>query len=436
MRACSGPCVAPALAAPSSSREPRAMPLVNMKDMLEHAYRHNYAVGSFDLAGLEFLQGVMGAAERCRAPVILSLRDAGSEPYDFDLLVCAVERAAERASIPAAIHMRHGTDADAALRAINRGCNGVMVDASDRPLGENIGVTAAVVAMAHGCGVPVEGGLGCVPGAKGDGVPPDLKEIAYTSVAEARGYVERTRVDFLSVSIGTVRGAAGTKRKLNWQRLKQLNEALGIPLTIYGGSGMNQSQYSRLIADGVAKIDCDGALADAAYQQLRTKAKVSASGSYAGPMRAVQEAVEQETERCLRLSGAAGRAAEVLEQCRHWGPVEHAVTHDVQGLSEGAVEGLLEEGRRLLSTIPGVREVCSGSVFRQDEILRCSWQVRFCHAAAVESYRTHSAYLAFADRPAHPSRRFEADSTLSSWGVAGLHPARPRPDRLSQFPRS
>lgn len=44
------------------------MPIVNMRDMLKHAYQHGYAVGAFDLVSLDFLEGIINAAERCDAP--------------------------------------------------------------------------------------------------------------------------------------------------------------------------------------------------------------------------------------------------------------------------------------------------------------------------------------------------------------------------------
>lgn len=379
------------------------MPLVNIKDMVDHAYRHNYAVPSFALVNLEFLQGVMAAAERCRAPVILGLRESPSDSYDFDLLVSAAEYAAQRASVPVAIHMHHGADIQSSVRAINGGCNGVMVDASYRELGDNIGITREVVAMARACGVPVEGNLGYMPEA--DGVTPDANELTYTAVAEARGYVEKTGVDFLAVSIGTMRGCRSTKPRLNWQRLKHLNETLTMPLTIYGGSGLTQSQHGRLVVNGVAKIDYFTALADAAFERLRANARGSAKGRYTSTVRAVQEAVEQETENRVRSCSAAGRAAEVLAQCRHWTPIEHLVTHDVHGLPDSGVEAVMEEGRRILSEIPGVRGVCSGKAEREDETLRYSWLVRFCNAAAVDSYREHPAYVAFAGRRVVPDAR-------------------------------
>jgi fructose-bisphosphate aldolase, class II len=411
------------------------MPLVNMKDMVDHAYRHSYAVGAFELVNLEFLQGVMAAAERCRAPVILSLAEPHFESLDFELLVAAVERAAQRASVPVAIHLHHGRDLQSAVRAINAGCNGVMVDASHNELGEDIAITGEVVAMAQGCGVPVEGTLGYVPEAEGDSVPPDPGQLVYTSVAEARGYVDRTGVDFLAVSVGTVRGRTKAKPKLDWQRLKQINEALGIPLAVYGGTGLNNSQVRRLIDNGVAKINYFTGLADAAFEQVRASAKGTAKGRYTTAMRAVQEVVEQETERCLRLWGAAGRAAEVLEQCRHWAPVEHVVTLDVEGLDDSAVEAVMSEGQRVLTTIPGVREVHSGKAVREDALCRYSWLVRFCHRAAADNYREHPAYVALSKQRFRPVRSVSADPYLTSTRRGTVDASGMYFGRVSQAPR-
>ncbi|HHH13055.1 MAG TPA: fructose-bisphosphate aldolase, partial [Thiolapillus brandeum] len=182
------------------------MPLVNMKQMLEHAHANGYAVGAFDLVSLDFLQGILEGAERCRAPVILSLAESHFDYFDFDLAMPAVVAAAERASVPVAIHLDHGASLESAVRGIHLGCNGVMVDASHLPLEENIAATREVVEMARGCGVPVEGELGYVPGVEGEDAERHPGEIAYTSVEDAARYVEESGVDFLAVSIGTVHG--------------------------------------------------------------------------------------------------------------------------------------------------------------------------------------------------------------------------------------
>ena len=275
------------------------MPLVNMKSMLEHAHRHAYAVGAFDLVSLDFLQGIMDAAERSRAPVILSLAESHFQYFDFELLMPAVEQAARRASVPVAIHLDHGAGLDSAVRAVNLGCNGVMVDSSDQPLDENIRQTKEVVAMARGCGVPVEGELGYVPGVEGEDAQRHPGEIAYTSVEDAQTYVQETGVDFLAVSIGTVHGRMRGTPELDFERLAQINQALDIPLVIHGGTGLDDGQFTRLIANGVAKINYYTALSDAAASAIRDN--IDSGGGYTGLLKGAPEAIAREVERCMRL---------------------------------------------------------------------------------------------------------------------------------------
>ncbi len=378
------------------------MPLVNMKHMLQHAYENGYAVGAFDLLSLDFLQGIMDAAERCRAPVILSLDESRFQDFDFELMMPAVEAAARRASVPVAIHLEHGVSLESAVTAINRGCNGVMVDASRASLSDNIQRIRAVVDMAHACGVPVEGALGHVPGIEGQDAERYLGEIVYTMVAEARAYVEKTGVDFLAVSIGTARGYMTGRPKLDWQRLKQINEALGIPLVIYGGAGLSDDQFRRLIVNGVARIHCCTALAEAAGASIGNNTESGKGNGYTERVADVRGAVATEAERCIRLWGAAGRAAEVLSRCQPWMPVEHLIIYNVDGVDEARVEMMMAEGRRVLSAIPGVREVVTGRAVQEKAKYRYTWLVRFCHPAVIDSYREHPEHVAFADKLFRP----------------------------------
>jgi len=205
------------------------MPVVDIKQMLHHAYENGYAVGAFDLVSLEFLDGIIEAAERCRSPVILSLAESHFDHYHFGRLMAAAERAAGEATVPVALFLDHGASLASAVEAINTGCNGVMVDASHHPLEENIARTREV--ERH-------------PG-----------EMAYTTVEEAKEYVERTGVDFLAVSVGTVHGRMKGEPQLDFERLGDIDRALRIPLVIHGGTGLGDDQFRRLIENGVAKIN-------------------------------------------------------------------------------------------------------------------------------------------------------------------------------------
>lgn len=378
------------------------MPMVNMKDMLRHAYDNKYAVGAFDVVNLDFVQGVVNAAERTRSPVILSVAESHFGCFDFALLMAAVEAAANRASVPVSIHLDHGAGVDTAVEAIRLGCNGVMVDASDRPLQENIELTRSVVDMAHACGVPVEGELGYVPGVEGEDAQRHPGEVRYTTVDEARSYLRETGVDFLAVSVGTVHGRMRGRPRLDFQRLRDIDTALGIPLVIHGGTGLADEQFRQLIENGVSKINYYTALSDVAADRVRKNCDGSEKSGFTGLVEEVSEAVCDEAARCMRLWGAAGRAKEVLACAEPWLPVEHLIIYNVEGLSEAGVLEMAKKGKRVLSGIPGVREVFIGKAMKSDDRYRYTWLVKFCHPAVIDSYREHPDHVDFADNLFRP----------------------------------
>lgn len=387
------------------------MPLVHMGDMLDHAYEHRYAVGAFDVVSLDFITGVLAAAEQTRAPVIVSLAESHFDYFDFELLIGAVERAAERASVPVAIHLDHGESLESARRGINLGCTGVMVDASTCPLEENIARTREVVALAHGCGIPVEGELGYVPGVEGEDAERHPGELVYTTVEEASRYRAATGIDFLAVSVGTVHGRMRGEPQLDFDRLAQINQALQIPLVIHGGTGLSDAQFHRLIDNGVTKINYYTALADAAGRRIRSNAESAGAKGYTALVSGVAEAVCEEAVRCIELWGSAGRAEALLAHCRPWRPVEHVILYNTRELDDAAVAAMTAEGRRELADIPGVRRVFTGRAVKADSGYRHCWLVRFAAAPVINSYREHPVHQRFADerfRP-HAGERLSID---------------------------
>ncbi|MBT4836176.1 MAG: fructose-bisphosphate aldolase [Methylococcales bacterium] len=369
------------------------MPLVDMRDMLYHAYENNYAVGAFDLVSLDFLEAVIDAAESCRSSIILSIAEPHFEHYDFELMLSAIETAAKRASVPVSIQLDHGRSLESAIKAINLGCNGVMLDASNQDLPSNIDQTRAVVEMAHRCGVSVVGELGYVAGKEGSQHP--VEDAVFTLPSEANVYVQRTGIDFLAVSIGTVQGRMNKRAKLDFARLKQLNQTVKIPLVIHGGSGLNEEQFHKLTLNGVAKIDYYTALSDIAAKSMRKRNKDNPDGDFTYLKKDVKNAVEKEVKHLLRQWGSAGRAAEVLERCTPWLSVEHLIVHNIKTNSSQLHSSLISEGKQILSQIPGVREVFTGETIKTDDQTKFCWLVRFTHKAALENFHQHQEFDAF-----------------------------------------
>jgi fructose-bisphosphate aldolase class II len=372
-----------------------------MGDMLQHAYKHNYAVGAFDIVSLDFIDGIIAAAEDRQAPIIISLAESHFSYFDFELMMPAVVQAAKRTSVPVAIHLDHGESLESAITAVNLGCTGVMVDASTMPLEDNITRTRSVVEMAHGCGIPVEGELGYVPGVEGEDAERHPGDVVYTTALEAKAYVDATDIDFLAVSIGTVHGRMKGEPKLDIDRLAEINQSLQIPLVIHGGTGLSDDQFRLLIANGVTKINYYTALADAAGRCIKNNEQ-NAGKSYTDLVRGVSEAVQQEAAKCIELWGSAGRADALLECCRRWKPVEHIIVFNAQGLDQDGVNEMMAEGRRVLSAIPGALDVATGRAVKEDAEYQHCWVIRFTDKRVIDSFRVHPDHQKFADERFRP----------------------------------
>jgi fructose-bisphosphate aldolase class II len=372
------------------------MAMVSMKDLLHHAYSNRYAVGAFEIVSLDFLRAVIQAAEKARSPVILNVVEAHFDLFDAGLLMAAVVQAAKRSSVPVAVHMDHCSSLDSVGAAINLGCNSVMYDASNEDLPANINNTRQAVELAHACGIPVEGELGHVAGIAGDNGDYSDDLSVHTSVQEAKVYVERSGVDFLAISIGTVHGRVHDKPRLDFIRLARIRESVDIPFVIHGGTGLSDQQYHRLIDHGVAKINCFTALAESAVQRIRTNLQQEGA-TYREVFARLSETIAVKVQQCMQMWGSAGRAAEVLMQCGAWQNIEHVIVYNTSVNEPAVVEEMLRKGKGQLSTIPGVLDVQIGKAIRDQGAYRYCWLIRFAHESVVESYRTHPIHVAYAD---------------------------------------
>ncbi len=315
------------------------MPLVNTADMLQHAYRYGYAVGAFGVAGLDFLEGVIAAAEATRSPVILSLSKAYPGTQNIDSLALAVIHTAQHATVPVAFQVEVDDDPQAVVEAIKTGCGSVVFDASQHLFPDNVALTKQAVDLAALSGVMVVGQLANLD--NGEAMEPAPGRS--TSPTEAKHYVERTGVACLAVSVSRMeRGSA----KHDFSRLAKINQLLGIPLGIHGGAGLSDDQFRRMINCGAAKINYSAPLFEVLAQRMRENARTPGAG-FAGLVEQARDAIRLEVERCIRIWGSGGRAAEVLLQSQAWTPSPMRMGDTAQNLPErhaGATLSILAKG--------------------------------------------------------------------------------------------
>ena len=277
------------------------MPLVSMRQLLDHAAEQGYGIPAFNVNNLEQVQAVMSAAHEVGAPVILQAsagaRKYAGEPFIKHLIQAAIETWPD---IPLVMHQDHGQSPDVCRGAIDLGFSSVMMDGSLQADGKtiasydyNVDVTRKVVDMAHALGVTVEGELGCLGsletmrGDKEDGHGTEATmtvDQLLTDPEEAADFVKRTQLDALAIAIGTSHGAYKFTRKptgdiLAIGRIKEIHQRIpnthlvmhgssSVPQDLlatirqYGGDlketyGVPVSEIQEAIKHGVRKINID-----------------------------------------------------------------------------------------------------------------------------------------------------------------------------------
>ena len=239
------------------------MPLVSMRELLDHAAANGYGIPAFNVNNLEQVQAVMAAADEVGAPVILQA-SAGARKYAGEHFIKHLIAAAAEAypHIPLVMHQDHGTSPKICQGAIDLGFGSVMMDGSLREDGKtpadfdyNVRVTREVVDMAHKVGVTVEGELGCLgsleTGEAGeeDGVGAVGKlshDQMLTDPEEAAQFVAATQLDALAIAIGTSHGAYKFSRPptgdvLAIARVKEIHARIpNTHLVMHGSSSVPQ----------------------------------------------------------------------------------------------------------------------------------------------------------------------------------------------------
>ena len=99
--------------------------LVNMRDLLADAQNGNYAVGSFSVANMEMVLGVLKAAEELKAPVILQIAEVRLKQSPLEIIGPLMVAAAEAAQTPVAVHFDHGKTIEKISQALDLGFTSV-----------------------------------------------------------------------------------------------------------------------------------------------------------------------------------------------------------------------------------------------------------------------------------------------------------------------
>ncbi|MFF4763034.1 ketose-bisphosphate aldolase [Streptomyces sp. NPDC001292] len=238
------------------------MPLASTGELVARAAAARSAVVAFNIITLEHVEAVVAGAEAAGAPVVLQVSEnAVTFRYGRLLpLARAAAAAAERATVPVALHLDHVQSDDLLRQAADAGFSSVMYDASRLPYAQNLAATSAAAAWAHAQGLWIEAELGEVGGK--NGAPPLDAHApgARTDPAEAHAFVTGSGVDALAVAVGNTHAMTERTAALDHDLIKRLAGALDVPLVLHGSSGVPDGELAAAVAGGIAKVNVGTAL--------------------------------------------------------------------------------------------------------------------------------------------------------------------------------
>ncbi|MCX7766286.1 MAG: class II fructose-1,6-bisphosphate aldolase [Candidatus Sumerlaeia bacterium] len=313
------------------------MPVVNPIPLFEHALKHGYAIGAFNVNNMEIIQGIIDGVTIERAPVILQFSKGGREYARPEYIMKLIEAALETTDVPIVINLDHGDTVELCKACVDQGFTMVMYDGSKLPLEENIARTKEVVEYAHKHNVAVEAEVGRLKGVE-DHVSVSEKEAILTQPADAARLVKESGCDCLAVAIGTSHGAykfKGTPR-LYFDRLEEIQRVLpNYPLVLHGASsvlkefvdncnkyggklkdaqGVPEEMIARAARMNVCKVNIDTdirlAVTSAIRQYFYEHPEEFDPRKYLGPAR---DAIREMVRHKVRLLGCAGKADELLD---------------------------------------------------------------------------------------------------------------------------
>lgn len=232
------------------------MPLVNMNEILKDAQTKKYAVGSFNVTNLEFVRGIIAAAEEVNSPVIIQYAEVHDNYVSLDTMGKIMIEEAKKATVPVVVHLDHGATFENITKAMKLGFTSVMIDASHESFEDNVAHTKEIVKIANVLDVTVEAEIGMM-NREGGGEEEFYENIedTFTDPEVAKEFADKTGVDMLAVSFGTVHGVYTREPNLDFDRLRKIYNKTAMPLVMHGGSGLSDEEYQKAVENGVCKIN-------------------------------------------------------------------------------------------------------------------------------------------------------------------------------------
>ncbi len=246
-----------------------------MKSLLEtikEAAEKKVAVGHFNFSDLAGLRAIFEAARELNVPVIMGVSEGEREFVGVRQAAALIQSLREKYDYPVFLNADHTHSLEKVEEAARAGFDEILFDGSKLPLEENIKQTKEAVRLIKSINkkILVEGEIGYIGGSS-EILNERPEGIELTMPEDATRFVKETKVDVLAPAVGNMHGllvrkdvparqslgAGGdgtqtyAEKRLDTERIRKIKEAVKIPLTLHGGSGTADEDFTAAIKAGI-----------------------------------------------------------------------------------------------------------------------------------------------------------------------------------------
>lgn len=236
---------------------------MTLQEKLKLCQQDKTAILATNFYNLETLQAILIAASQSQASIILQLTKSSIDYMGLNMAVKMARQGLEFYGLEGWVHLDHGNSVELVQQCLDAGFDSVMIDASEKPIDENISITSEVVKRAKAYNANVEAELGFIAklGQNQNG--------GFTTAEEATLFVNETGIDALAIAIGSAHGFYKSAPKLNIERLKEIHKTVPTVLVLHGSSGIPHDMVQDAIQNGISKVNLATEIKDTFMRALK-----------------------------------------------------------------------------------------------------------------------------------------------------------------------
>lgn len=246
----------------------------HLREYIADAEKSKTAIGHFNISNIEGFWAVMNASKKLNLPAIIGVSE-GERDFIGIKQVKALVDTAKADGLPIFLNADHTYSFERIKEVVDAGFDSVIIDGAETSFEQNLKSTEESVKYARSKSphILVEGELGFIgKSSKILDQLPDGALVAPESLTkpdEAIEFVNKTGIDLFAPAVGNIHGLIKSGNpNLNIERIRELSDAIKIPLVLHGGSGIRDDEFIAAIDAGIRIIHINTELRIAYKQAL------------------------------------------------------------------------------------------------------------------------------------------------------------------------